>query len=110
MEPRVCGGRPKGFGYVEFDDLDAAKNAYEGLGRISTVALSGSTIHAERLVWGGFGSGRGHGFGGGGRGGRFSGGRGGGGGRGDSGPGAVVVEADLVAVEEEDRGRGEFGE
>ena len=86
-------GRPKGFGYVEFEDIDGAKKAFE--------AANGSEIEGRsiRLDYsqprdssgGGFGGGRGGGGRGGGRGGgdRGRGGRGGsrGGGRGGFGGG-----------------------
>jgi len=85
-------GRPKGFGYVQFEDIDGAKKAFE--------ALSGSELDGRsiRLDYsqprdtagggrGGFGGGRGGGgFGGGRGGGGFGGGRGGRGG-GDRGRG-----------------------
>lgn len=90
-------GRPKGFGYVEFTDLDAAKKAFEGL---TGAEIAGRAIRLDysqprddsaggrggRGGGRGFGGGRGGGFGGG-RGGGFGGGRGGGfdGGRGGFG-------------------------
>lgn len=71
-------GRPKGFGYVEFTDIEAAKKAHEGL---SGQEISGRAIRLDYSQprddnGGGRGGGRG-GFGGG-RGGGFRGGRGGG--------------------------------
>ncbi|KAI0084189.1 hypothetical protein BDY19DRAFT_898821 [Irpex rosettiformis] len=87
-------GRPKGFGYVEFTDIEAAKKAFEGL---SGQEIAGRAIRLDysqpRDNDGGGRGGRG-GFGGGGFGGRGGGGgRGFGGGRGRGG----------------DRGRGRGG-
>lgn len=87
-------GKPKGFGYVEFDDVDGAKKAFEAL---SGQDLDGRSVRLDYSQprdpaggsrgggRGGFGGGRGGG-GGGGRGG-FGGGRGGGGDRGYGGRG-----------------------
>ncbi|KAF5358869.1 hypothetical protein D9757_012308 [Collybiopsis confluens] len=65
-------GKPKGFGYVEFDDLDAAKKAFETL---SGQELEGRSVRLDYSQprdssgggggRGGFGGGRGGGFGGG---------------------------------------------
>jgi nucleolin len=76
-------GRPKGFGYVEFDDVEGAKKAFEAC---SGMDIEGRTIRLDysqpRDASGGGGGGfGGGGFGGGrggGRGGGFGGGRGGG--------------------------------
>ncbi|KAF7330957.1 Nuclear localization sequence-binding protein [Mycena venus] len=82
-------GRPKGFGYVEFEDIDSAKKAYEAA---NGQEIEGRAIRLDysqpRDSSGGGGGGRG--FGGGDRGGRgrggFGGDRGGrGGGRGGFG-------------------------
>lgn len=85
-------GRPKGFGYVEFEDVDGAKKAFEAL---NSTDFEGRNIRLDYSQprdssGGGFGGGRGGGRGGfggdrGGRGG-FGGDRGGrGGGRGGFG-------------------------
>ncbi|KAJ3835530.1 hypothetical protein F5878DRAFT_587943 [Lentinula raphanica] len=97
-------GKPKGFGYVEFDDMDGAKKAFEAL---NGQELDGRSVRLDfsqprdssgggggRGGRGGFGGG---GFGGGGfGGGGFGGGGFGGGGRGGRGGGG-------------DRGRGRGG-
>ncbi|KAJ7211921.1 hypothetical protein B0H12DRAFT_1061736, partial [Mycena haematopus] len=74
-------GRPKGFGYVEFEDIEGAKKAYAAA---NGQEIEGRAIRLDysqpRDASGGGGGGRG-GFGGGGRGG-FGGDRGGRGGRG----------------------------
>lgn len=64
-------GAPKGFGYVEFGDVDTAKKAYEG--------AQGSAVDGRNLRLD-YSQPRSN-DGGGGRGGGFGGGRGGGGGR-----------------------------
>lgn len=91
-------GRPKGFGYVEFVDVDTAKKAFEGL---AGTEIDGRSIRLDYSQprdnngggRGGFGGGRG-GFGGdrGGFGGGFGGdrGRGGRGGRGGGRVSAIV--------------------
>ena len=91
-------GRPKGYGYVEFEDIEGAKKAFEAShgaeidGRSIRLDYSQPRDSSGGGRGGGFGGGRGGGFGGGrggGRGGGFGGGRGGGfgGGRGGGGRG-----------------------
>ncbi|KAF4574485.1 hypothetical protein EYR36_005821 [Pleurotus pulmonarius] len=96
-------GRPKGFGYVEFDDVESATKAYEGA---NGQEIEGRSIRLDysqpRDNSGGFGGGRGGGRGGfggdrGGRGGR-GGGRGGRGGFGDRGAAEEDVEAVVDSV------------
>ena len=79
-------GRPRGFGFVEMTDDDAARNALEGLNGKDFGGRPLTVNEAKPREGGGGGGGRG-GFGGGGGGGRggFGGGRGGGGGGGGGG-------------------------
>lgn len=85
-------GRPKGFGYVEFEDIDGAKNAFaasngaEIEGRAIRLDYSQPRDSSGGGGRGGFGGDRGRGFGGRG-GGRGFGDRGGGRGFGDRGGG-----------------------
>lgn len=81
-------GRPKGYGYVEFEDIEGAKKAFEASGGVE---IDGRSIRLDysqpRDGPGGGGRGRGGGGGRGGRGGFDRGGRGGGRGEGRGGRG-----------------------
>ncbi|HKY62407.1 MAG TPA: RNA-binding protein [bacterium] len=80
-------GQPKGFGFVEFAEIEAADNA---IAQVNGKEMGGRTLTVNEAKpqekrSGGFGGGggnRGGGFGGGGGRGGFGGNRGGGGGRG----------------------------
>ncbi len=84
-------GKPRGFGHLEFADVDGAKKAMD----MNGTEVAGRNIKMDYAAarTGGGGGGGGGGFGGGGRGGGFGGGRGGGrgggfgGGRGGGGRG-----------------------
>ena len=93
-------GRPKGFGYVEFEDVDGAKKAFEAS---NGADIEGRSIRLDysqpRDSSGGGRGGRGFGDRGGRGGGRGFGDRGGRGGFGDRGRGGYG-----------DRGRGGFGD
>jgi nucleolin len=93
-------GRPKGFGYVEFEDVDGAKKAFEAA---NGAEIEGRSIRLDysqpRDSSGGSRGGRGFGDRGGRGGGRGFGDRGGRGGFGDRGRGGYG-----------DRGRGGFGD
>ena len=60
-------GRPKGFGYVEFSDIETATKAYEGL---NGAEIAGRAIRLDYSTPRDGNGGRGRGFGGGDRGGR----------------------------------------
>ncbi|THV04550.1 RNA-binding domain-containing protein [Dendrothele bispora CBS 962.96] len=83
-------GRPKGFGYVEFDDVEGAKKAFEACNGQDIDGRSVRLDFSQPRDSAGGGGGRGGfggGFGGGGRGGGFGGGFGGGRGGGGRGRG-----------------------